>query len=68
MTEQSNAELAMTKNIVEMAFDFTAMVRVLFQRPEGEDCMNQSLEEQFSMFGEASNTREDYEAFLSDIR
>ncbi len=60
LTEQSDAELAKTKNIVEIAFDFTAMMRVFFEGSKTK--IVSKLEKHFSSLAKI-NTREDYEAF-----
>lgn len=54
----SDAELAKTKNIVEMAFDFTAMTRV-FSKGSKKTIVSQ-VEEHFSRLSEVS-TQEAYE-------
>jgi hypothetical protein len=59
LTEQS-AGLVKTKNIVEMAFDFTAMVRVFSK--DSKEKIKSKLEEQFLSLAKL-NTRDDYEAF-----
>lgn len=59
-TEQSDAELAKTKNIVEIAFDFTAMTRVFLKGSKTEIVLK--LEKHFSSLAKI-NSREDYEAF-----
>jgi hypothetical protein len=60
LTGQCNAELAKTKNIVEMAFDFTAMVRVFAK--DSKEKIKAKLEEHFLCL-KTIRTQEDYEDF-----
>jgi hypothetical protein len=60
LTEQCNAELAKTKNIVEMAVDFSAMMRVFSK--DSKEKIKSKLEEDFSSLA-TTNTREQYEAW-----
>jgi hypothetical protein len=59
-TEHCAPELAKMRNIVEMALDFSAMVRVFSK--DSKEKIKSKLEEHFKSLAKI-NTREDYEAF-----
>jgi len=60
LTGQPDIEKAMTKNIIEMALGFTAMIRVFSSGSKAR--VEAKLEESFSRLAEIA-TRDDYEAF-----